>query len=98
MAETMKHNGADAVPSETITTLRTSVGEFRFRQTESRWHLEIKVGNVRRVLGEYETDDAAILALRNRHSTFPPWDTMGRNAVAIQIDTPERWGRNGGRR
>lgn len=98
MAETMTHNGASAIAAKTITTLRTSVGEFRFRQTESGWRLEIKVGDVRRVLGEYETDEAAILALRNRHTSFPPWDTMGRNAVAIQIETPQRWGRNGGPR
>ncbi len=94
----MAHNGAATVATRNNVTLRTSVGEFAFRQTEFGWRLEIKIGKVRRVLGDYETDDAAILALRNRHTSFPPWDTMGRNAVAIQLDTPERWNRNGGAR
>ncbi len=92
----MIHNGVTVVATQHTATLRTSVGEFRFRQTEFGWRLAIKVGKICRVLGDYETDDAAILALRNRHTSFPPWDTMGRNAVAIQLDTPERWSRNGG--
>ncbi len=94
----MTHNGAALVATQNNVTLRTSVGEFAFRQTEFGWRLEIKIGKVRRVLGDYETDDAAILALRNRHTSFPPWDAMGRNAVAIQLDTPERWSKNGGAR
>jgi hypothetical protein len=53
---------------------------------------------MRRVLGVFETEEAAVLAVRNRHTGFQPWDTMGRNAVAIQIETPQRWGRNGGSR
>jgi hypothetical protein len=98
MPQTMTRNSAAAVATATTATLRTSVGEFTFRRAEFGSRLEIKVGKVRRILGDYETDAAAILSLRNRHTGFQPWDTMGRNAAAIQLDTPQRWSRNGGPR
>ncbi len=98
MAETLTRNGTTPLRTEATVTLRTSVGEFVLRQNEFGWCLEVRAGKIRRVLGNYETDNAAILALRNRHTSFPPWDMMGRNAVAIQIDTPERWVRHGDRR
>ena len=96
MPQTITKNGATTTTRETIATLRTSVGDFTLHRAEFGWRLEIKVGKVRQALGEYETDQAAILALRNRHTGFHAWDTMGRNAAAIQIDTPQRWGRKGG--
>jgi hypothetical protein len=94
----MTQNGAIGSGTQPGAIFRTSVGEFAFRPAEFGRRLEIKSGKVRHVLGVYETDDAAILALRNRQTGFQPWDSMGRNAVAIQMDTPQRWGRNGGAR
>jgi hypothetical protein len=96
MQQTMTRNDVASVATPTTVTFRTSVGDFIFRRAEFDWRLEIRSGKIRRILGIYETDDAAILALRNRHTGFRPWDMMGRNAAAIQVDTPQRWGRNGG--
>lgn len=82
----------------TITTLRTSVGEFTFRQSDFGCSFEVKVGKVRRVLGSYETEAAAVLALRNRRTGFHSWDSMGRTAANIQLDTSQRWSRKNGAR
>jgi hypothetical protein len=80
-------------PPGAISTFRASVGDFALRPAQFGWQLEIQVGKVRRLLAVYETTEAALLALRNRRTEFEPWDHMGRNAVAIQLDTPERWDR-----
>ena len=52
-----------ASPNKTISTLRTSVGEFVFRQTPLGCYLELVVGNVRWALGLYGTNEAALRAL-----------------------------------
>ena len=78
-------------PVVPVFRLRTTVGEFSLRPAQFGYQLEVKVEKLRRPLGVYETPAAAVLALRNRQSRFQPWDLMGRNAVAIQIDTVQRW-------
>lgn len=84
-----------AKPPAVICTLRTSVGEFALRPTQFGYQLEIRIAKVCRLLGVYATTEAAVLALRNRRTGFQPWDLMGRNAVSIQVDTDQRWKRNG---
>lgn len=64
--------------------LRTSVGEFAFRRTRLGCHLDLIVGNVRRVLGLYGTREAAVRALKDRKTGFTTWDKLDRRAVASQ--------------
>jgi hypothetical protein len=66
-----------ASPNKTISTLRTSVGEFVFRQTPLGCHLELVVGNARWALGLYGTNEAAIRALKNGRTGFRTWDALG---------------------
>ena len=96
MAETLTRNKAAASAPAASAIFRATVGEFIFRASPSNCTLEMKIGKVRRVLGLYETEQAAILALQNRRSGFGPWDLMGRQAVAIQLETEARWSRKGG--
>jgi hypothetical protein len=72
-------------------TLRTSVGEFSFRQTSLGCHLELILGNVRWALGLYGTNEAAVRALRNGRTGFRTWDALERKTAAIQIGTLSRW-------
>jgi hypothetical protein len=80
-----------ASPDKTISTLRTSVGEFVFRQTPLGCELELSVGNVRWALGLYGTNEAALRALKNGRTGFRTWDALERKTAANQIDTLGRW-------
>ena len=80
-------------PAAAIFTFRASVGDFALRRAQVGYELEINVGEVRRLLGVYVTPDAALLALQNRKTHYDPWDHTGRNAVAIQLETDQRWDR-----
>ena len=80
-----------ASPNKTISTLRTSVGEFVFRQTPLGCHLELSVGNVHWALGLYGTNEAALRALKNGRTGFRTWDALGRKTAVNQIGTLSRW-------
>ena len=80
-----------ASPNKTISTLRTSVGEFVFRQTPLGCYLELVVGNVRWALGLFGTNEAAVRALKNGRTGFRTWDALGRKTAANQIGTLSRW-------
>jgi len=80
-----------ATPNKTMSTLRTSVGEFVFRQTPLGCHLELSVGNVRWALGLYGTNEAALRALKNGRTGFRTWDALDRRTTADQIGTVSRW-------
>jgi hypothetical protein len=85
------HHRQIASSNKTISTLRTSVGEFVFRQTPLGCHLELSVGNVRWALGLYGTNEAAVRALKNGRTGFRAWDALGRKIAANQIGTLSRW-------
>ena len=85
------HHRQIASPNKTISTLRTSVGEFVFRQTPLGCYLELSVGHVRWALGLYGTNEAAVRALKNRRTGFRTWDTLERKIAANQIGTLSRW-------
>jgi hypothetical protein len=78
-------------PKKTISTLRTSVGEFVFRQTPLGCHLELVVGDARWALGLYGTNEAAVRALKSGRTGFRTWDALGRRTAANQIGTLSRW-------
>ena len=80
-----------ASPNNAISTLRTSVGEFVFRQTPLGCHLELVVGNGQWALGSYGTNEAAVRALKNGRTGFRTWDALGRKTAANQIGTLSRW-------
>ena len=80
-----------ATSNKTISTLRTSVGEFVFRQTPLGCYLELVVGNARWALGLFGTNEAAVRALKNGRTGFRTWDTLGRKTAANQIGTLSRW-------
>jgi hypothetical protein len=80
-----------ASPNKTISTLRTSVGEFVFRRTPVGCHLELVVGNARWALGLYGTNEAALRALKNGRTGFRTWDALERKTASNQIDTLSRW-------
>ena len=86
-----QHHRQIASPNKTISTLRTSVGEFVFRQTPLGCHLELSVGNVRWALGLYGTNEAALRALKNGRTGFRTWDGLERKTAANQIGTLSRW-------
>ncbi len=83
-----------ASPNKTISTLRTSVGEFVSRQTPLGY-LELVAGNARWVLGLFGTDEAAIRALKNGSTGFLTWHALGRETAANQIGTLSRWNKDG---
>jgi hypothetical protein len=83
-----------ASPNKTISTLRTSVGEFVFRQTPLGCHLELSVGNVRWALGLYGTNEAALRALKNGRTGFRVWDTLERKIATNQIGMLSRWNKD----
>ena len=80
-----------ATPNKTMSTLRTSVGEFVFRQTPLGCHLELVVGNARLALGLYGTNEAAVRALKNGRTGFRTWDALDRRTAGNQIGTLSRW-------
>ena len=85
------HHRQIATANKTISTLRTSVGEFVFRQTPLGCYLELAVGNARRALGLYRTDEAAVSALKNGRTGFRTWDALGHKTAANQIGMLGRW-------
>ena len=85
------HHRQIASPEKTISTLRTSVGEFVFRPTPLGCYLELVVGNARWALGLYGTDEAAVRALKNGRTGFRTWDALGHKTAANQIGTLSRW-------
>jgi hypothetical protein len=88
------HSRAIASPSKSISTLRTSVGEFVFRQTPLGCHLELVVGSVRWALGLYRTNEAAVRAMKNGRTGFRVWDALERKTAANQIGTLSRWNKS----
>src|SRR4026208_522664 len=87
------HHRQIASPNKTISTLRTSVGEFVFRQSPLGCHLELSVGNVRWALGLYGTNEAAVRALKNGRTGFRTWGALGGKGAADQIGTLSRRGK-----
>jgi hypothetical protein len=85
------HHRQIATPNKTMSTLRTSVGEFVFRQTPLGCHLELVVGNARWALGLYGTNEAAVRALKNGRTGFGTWDALDCRTAANQIRTLSRW-------
>ena len=85
------HHRQIASPNKTISTLRTSVGEFVFRQTQLGCYLELVVGNARWALGLFGTDEAAVGELKNGRTGFRSCDALGRKTAANQISTLSRW-------
>ena len=85
------HHRQIASPNKTSSTLRTSVGEFVFRQTPLGCYLELVVGNARWALGLFGTNEAAVRALKNGRTGFRTWDALGRKTAANQIGTLSRW-------
>src|SRR4029450_2406332 len=85
------HHRQIASPNKTISTLRTPIGEFVFRQTPLGCHLELSVGNVRWALGLYGTNEAAVRALKNGRTGFRRGGGVGRKAAANQNGTLSRW-------
>ena len=83
------HHPQIASPNKTISTLRTSVGEFVFRQTPFGCHLELVVGNASWALGLYGTNEAAVRALKNGRTGFRTWDALERGTAATQIGYAE---------
>src|SRR4029453_9636470 len=92
------HHRQVASPNKTISTLRTSVGEFVFRQTPLGCYLELVVGSARWALGLYGTNEAAVRALKNGRTGFRTWDALERKTPANQIGTLSRWTRASRRR
>jgi hypothetical protein len=88
------HSRQIASRNKTISTLRTSVGEFVFRQTPLGCYLELVVGNARWALGLYGTNEAAVRALKNGRTGFCTWDALGRKTAANQIGTLSRWNKS----
>jgi hypothetical protein len=86
-----QHHHRQIATPKTISTLRTSVGEFVFHQTPLGCHLELSVGNVRWALGLYGTNEAALRALKNGRTGFRTWDALERKTAAIQISALSRW-------
>jgi hypothetical protein len=76
------HHRQIATPNKTMSTLRTSVGEFVFRQTPLGCHLELVVGNARWALGLFGTNEAAVRALKNGRTGFRTWDALDRRTAA----------------
>ena len=85
------HHRQIASPNKTISSLRTSVGEFVFHETRFGCHLELVVGSARWALGLYGTNEAAVRALKNGRTGFCTWDALGHKTAANQIGTLNRW-------
>jgi hypothetical protein len=80
-----------ASANKTISSLRTSVGEFVFRQTPLGCYLELVVGSARWALGLYGTNEAAVRAVKNGRTGFRAWDALERKTAVNQISTLSRW-------
>jgi hypothetical protein len=88
------HHRPIASSNKAISTSRTSVGEFVFRQTPLGCRLELSVGDVRWALGLYGTNEAAVRALKNGRTGFRTWDALERKTAANQIGTLSRWNKD----
>jgi hypothetical protein len=76
--------------TETLPTIRTSVGEFAIRSTQVGCYLELIMGKVHRVLGLYKTNEAALEALINRRTGFRTWDALETGNVKAPVGAPEQ--------
>ena len=77
--------GTDAANG--LPTIRTPVGEFAFRSTQVGCYLELIVGELHRVLGLYETNEAALDALINKRTGLGSWDALSGSAAKSQVTT-----------
>lgn len=76
--------------ANTLPTIRTSVGEFALRSSQVGCYLELIVGHVHRVLGLYQTNEAALEALINRRTGFQTWDTLEAGNAKAQARAPQQ--------
>ncbi len=74
----------------TLRTIRTSAGEFAIRSTQVGCYLELILGHVHRVLGLYETNEAALEALINRRTGFRKWDALETGDVMAPFGAQEQ--------
>ena len=81
---------ASADTTETLPTVRTSVGEFAIRSAQVGYYLELIMGNVHRVLGLYKTSEAALEALINRRTGFRTWDALETGNAKAPVGAPEQ--------
>jgi hypothetical protein len=80
--------GADS--TETLPIIRTSAGNFAIRSTQVGCYLELIMGRVHRVLGLYETTEAALEALINRRTGFRKWDALETGNIMSPFGRPEQ--------
>jgi hypothetical protein len=76
---------ASADVNEMLPTIRTSVGEFAIRSTQVGCYLELIMGKVHRVLGLYETNEAALEALINQRIGLGAWDALEGPEARAQV-------------
>jgi hypothetical protein len=81
---------ASADSTETLPIIRTSAGEFAIRSTQVGCYLELILGSVHRVLGLYETNEAALEALINRRTGFRTWDALETEYAMAPFGAPEQ--------
>lgn len=81
----------NADTTETLPTIRTSVGEFAIRSTQVGCYLELIMGRVHRVLGLYKTNEAALEALINQRTGLGSWDALERPEAKAQVVALEQW-------
>ena len=81
---------ASADTTETLSTIRTSAGEFAIRSTQVGCYLELIIANAHRVLGLYETNEAALEALINRRTGFRTWDALETGSAKAPAGAPEQ--------
>ncbi len=82
---------ASADTTEILPTIRTSVGKFAIRATQVGCYLELIMGKVHRVLGLYETNEAALEALINQRIGLGSWDALEGPEARAQVAALEQW-------
>jgi hypothetical protein len=82
---------AGAATTEILPTIRTSVGEFAIRATQAGCYLELIMGKVHRVLGLYETNEAALEALISQRIGLGSWDALEGPEARAQVAALEQW-------
>lgn len=82
---------AGAEATETLPTIRTSVGEFAFRSTQVGCYLELIVGKLHRILGLYRTSEAALDALINQRTGLGSWDALVGPTAKSQVAALKQW-------
>lgn len=85
-----RQESTSADTTETLSTIRTSAGEFAIRSTQTGCYLELIMGKVHRVLGLYETSEAALEALINRTTGFRTWDALETGTPKHRIGATEQ--------